>query len=357
MSEPDHAPRVFRVALLASFGLLAYMFLPFVAILLTAAVLVVVTWPLFARLGKRIGRGPAAVVTTLALVVVILGPTAALVWLGVREAAQAAQELGAFVAAGGLDQARNDLEAAVPALRPVLSELPAVDEVLRPILEYVAGALAGWLTSLVQAVAQSAIHLMVGIASMIALFTDGPKLAANLKRAGLLRESYLDHLFVVFRQFAQNVIVGMFATAASQGLVSALGFWLAGAPRVALLGILTAVLSQFPVVGSLVVWPPVALQLLASGRYIAAGFVVVWSLALTGTVDNLIKPFVYQTGLNVHPLLLLIVLLAGLISFGPTGLLLGPLALVLFLTLWTLYDRDVLGGPGPLGSQSERIDG
>lgn len=342
----DNAPRIFRGALVASFALLAYMFLPFIPVLLTVSVLVVVTWPVFSRLADRIGRAPAAVVTTTGLIVVILGPTATLVWFGIREAADAAQELVVLVSSGGLDVARRDLEVQFPALAPVLARMPDVDVWAGQLAQAAAGRVGGWVTGAVQAVAQGAVHFIVAIASMLALYVEGPKLGANLKRAGLLREGYLDHVYEVFRQFAQNVVVGMFATAASQGLVAALGYWLAGVPRVALLAILTGILSQFPVVGSLVVWLPVTVQLAVNERYGAALFVAAWSLALTGTVDNVIKPFVYQTGLNVHPIVILIAMLAGLTSFGPSGLLLGPLAVVLFLTLWTLYDRDVIGAPG-----------
>lgn len=342
MTPPDSTHRIFRGALLASFALLVYMFLPFFAVLLTVSVLVVVTWPVFRRLAARIGRVPAAILTTTTLFVVILGPTGTLVWFGIRQAAESAQEWVAFVGSGGLDRMVDQLEAQVPALSPLLQRMPNVDQWASSVLQSAAGQVGAWVSAIVQFVAEGAIHVLVGLASMLALYIEGPKLLANFRRIGLLPDEYLNHMFDVFRQFAQNVIVGMFATTASQGLVAALGYWLAGVDRVALLGFLTAVLSQFPIIGSLVVWLPVTIQLVVNERYGAATFVAIWSLALTGTVDNFLKPIVYQSGLKVHPILVLIALLAGLTTFGPGGLLVGPLALVLFLTLWTLYDRDVL---------------
>lgn len=64
-------------------------------------------------------------------------------------------------------------------------------------------------------------------------------------------------------------------------------------------------------------------------------------MLLTASVDNVVKPFIYRQGLSVHPVLVLLSLLGGLITVGPTGLLVGPLVLVTFLALLRFHD------PGP----------
>lgn len=67
---------------------------------------------------------------------------------------------------------------------------------------------------------------------------------------------------------------------------------------------------------------------------------VIWSSALTGLVDNLIKPLAFRNKLQVSPMWMLLALLGGLLVLGPKGLVVGPFALVSFLTLYTLYVRD-----------------
>jgi predicted PurR-regulated permease PerM len=342
MDQPEPPQRFFRSALIASFALLVYMFLPFFGVLLTVCVLVVVTWPMYARLARSVGNVAGAVLTTVLLFVLIVGPTSALVWLGIRQAAESTQELLVYVSAGGIERSIQGLQEQFPAVRPLLARLPQVEVWTEELLQTAAREAGSFLTSAVQILAEGSVGLAVALASMIALYLEGPKLLANTRRIGLLSEEYLDQLFETFQQFATNVIVGMFATTTSQGLVAAFGFWLAGVERVTLLGFLTAVLSQVPIVGSAVVWVPVTVQLAVEGRYVSALFVAVWSVALTASVDNLLKPLVYGTGLQVHPILVLLALLAGLTTFGPGGVLVGPLAVVMFVTLWTLYDRDVL---------------
>lgn len=347
MSAERHA-WVFRAALIVSLALLVYMSLPFLAVLLTVLVLTVVSWPIHERLAARVGRIPSALLTTAGIIGVVLGPTGIALWLGLGEAWDAAEELLAWVESGGMRQLSRSLEAQLaitPSIAAILREeqltewLGAMTEqaLQRAVQEAAARA-----TSALGVLLQGLTQLMVGLTSWVALYLEGPRLLAAVRRVGLLSDDYTDRLLVRFSQFAHSVIVGMMVTASSQGIVASFGFWLVGAERVALLGILTAFLSQFPIIGSAVVWVPVAASLASGGRYGAALFVAIWSIALTTSVDNLLKPLVYHEGLDVHPVLVILSLLAGMTSFGPAGVLIGPLLLVLFLTLWTLYDRDVL---------------
>lgn len=347
MSTERHA-WAFRAAIVASFALLVYMFLPFLTVLLTALVLTVVSWPLYARLSQKIGRIPGALLTTALITLVVLGPTGLAVWLGLQEAWDAAEELISWVEQGGLDRLQQTIEgwlSVAPPLLDLLRNGASTDWIETTVLQALQDALqsaARQATGAIGLLLQALTQVMVGLASWVALYLEGPRLLLAVRRAGLLPDEYIDRLLIRFSHFAHSVILGMMVTATSQGAVASFGFFVVGAERVALLGILTAFLSQFPIVGSAVVWLPVAASLAASGRYVAALFIVIWSIALTASVDNLLKPLIYHEGLDVHPLLVLLSLLAGMTTFGPAGVLVGPLLLVLFLTLWTLYDRDVL---------------
>jgi predicted PurR-regulated permease PerM len=97
-----------------------------------------------------------------------------------------------------------------------------------------------------------------------------------------------------------------------------------------------------PLVGSAVIWVPVTVGFAVEGLWGRALFVALWSLLLTASVDNLVKPVLFRQGLDVNPIIVLLSLLAGLTTFGPAGVLVGPLLVVVFLTLWTLYERDLV---------------
>jgi predicted PurR-regulated permease PerM len=50
-------------------------------------------------------------------------------------------------------------------------------------------------------------------------------------------------------------------------------------------------------------------------------------------IENFLRPWLVGRTAGIHPLLVLFSVLGGLAFFGPIGLLLGPLALGLFLAL------------------------
>ncbi len=326
----------FGIASLAMLALLR----PFVVILLTAVVLAVVSFPVYQRLARRWGAYPAATLMTAAAILVFLTPLTIAGWLVVGEAVDAVQTV--LGADGGPAGWLNERIAALPASWAAWLREPARLGTLEGLLSGLAAAslerVGPLVTGLVGAVATGAVQAGVFILVLWTLYVEGPPLAATLQRISPLPDVQMIRLYKAFQQFSSNVVIGMAATSVGQGALAALGFWVVGAPRVALLGFLSAVASQVPLVGSATIWLPVALWFMADGLWGRALIVAAWSLVLTASVDNVVKPLIYRQGLRVHPTLVLLAMMGGLQVLGPGGLLGGPLLLVVFLTL--LWFRD-----------------
>ena len=60
-------------------------------------------------------------------------------------------------------------------------------------------------------------------------------------------------------------------------------------------------------------------------------------------IDNLVKPLILREAANIHPMLGFLAIIGGLISFGPLGLLVGPVILSLVLSAIRIYRLDILG--------------
>lgn len=357
--SPLTQDRAFRVLLLASLVFLAAILSPFLYGFAIAAVLAVVTWPTFDRLNAKVGKRPrlAAGLMTGGVLMVIGLPLGAMLAIAVSEAVISAQELAEQLSQGSINVLLDDLE----RMYAILGSTWGLDEYLPPpqrlvrdltrslqqLLLNFAGSLGSSVPSLVGGLGRVLLDLFVFCIALFSCYLQGPQLLKATRHLSPLRPEYLEQLFDVFRQLSTNVAVGMVAAGIGQGVVAAVGFWLAGVSGIVALGLFTAVTSVVPVVGSMVVWAPVALWQLFQGRIWAALFVAVWSIALTASVDNLIKPFLFRNRLRVSPLLMLLVLLGGLITLGPEGLVVGPFVLVSFLTLYTLYVRDFVGEDDP----------
>lgn len=330
---------------------LAWVLAPFLVVVLAAIVLAIVTYGLYERLAARVGAPASATVLTIAVVLVIVAPLTFAGWLAARQVIDLAESWVQLASQGQVDaMVQERIEELPEPVKAWLAE-PAtlqavqssVDQAVRELFGGLLNRVGGVVRDVVSALAEGTMQVGVFIVVLWSLYVEGPALSATLKRVSPLPDPQMDELFLAFEQFAFNVVVGMLATSFGQGAVAALGFWLVGASNVALLGLLTAVGSQVPVVGAAVVWVPMAASFAVDGRWGAAIFVAAWSLLLTASVDNVVKPFIYRAGLRVHPVLVLLALLGGLLTFGPAGLLMGPLLLVTFLALLRFNDPQDRG--------------
>jgi hypothetical protein len=61
---------------------------------------------------------------------------------------------------------------------------------------------------------------------------------------------------------------------------------------------------------------------------------------VVGLVDNVIKPLLIKRGMEIHGGVVFFSLLGGIATFGAIGLIIGPLAVSMFLALIAMYHRD-----------------
>src|SRR5438874_456382 len=136
-----------------------------------------------------------------------------------------------------------------------------------------------------------------------------------------------------FRDVTTATIIGTGLTAAIQGSLVGLGFWLTGLPNAVFWGVVTMVFAILPQVGSGLEWVRVAIVLMLSGRSGPGLLLLLWGAVVVGNVDYVIRPRIFKRWANIHPLVTLLGALAGVPYFGILGLLIGPLALSYFFEL------------------------
>src|SRR5213079_3268387 len=145
-----------------------------------------------------------------------------------------------------------------------------------------------------------------------------------------------------FRDVTTSTIIGTGLTAAAQGAILGLAFWIVGLPTALFWGVVTMVFGILPIVGSGLVWVPAAIALLIGNRPGPAALITLVGL-FVGNVDYILRPMVFRRWANIHPLITLVGALAGVPYFGILGLLIGPLALSYFFELVKMYREEYLG--------------
>jgi predicted PurR-regulated permease PerM len=127
---------------------------------------------------------------------------------------------------------------------------------------------------------------------------------------------------------------------AVQGGLAGLAFAVIGIQGSAFWGTVMAVLSIIPGVGTALVWVPAAIWLFANGSEGAAIGLTLWCVAVVGTVDNVLRPYLVGRDTQMSDLLIMLATLGGLFLFGAVGIIVGPLIAALFVTVWEIYGES-----------------
>lgn len=345
MPDPHRALTWLVFAALAA---VAYLFSPYLSALLVAAVTAVLSWPAHAWLTRRLRgrRGPAAFVTLLALSVGVIVPAGPLLMLVSREVAGLFTQVSAGMEGGTWDQwlARADQTPPALWLASWSGDPFVVSNALRSVAAEVAARVANGVTQLVPDLVtltfRAVLNVVIFYLASYAFLVRGPNLLGMVRKVSPLNEAYVIRLFEVFAQFARNVVFAGLGAATTQGAVATLGYTLAEVERPLLFGFLTSVLAFVPLVGTLTVWGPLVLLLLAEGRTGSAVFVALWSMALVGTVDNLVRPLLVKGRSEIPTVLIFLGVFGGLQWMGVIGILVGPVMVAMVMALLHIYGEE-----------------
>lgn len=136
-----------------------------------------------------------------------------------------------------------------------------------------------------------------------------------------------------------GVMLGIVGTAAAQGTVAMIGFFIAGVPGAVLLGFATFFLSMIPI-GPPLIWGGAAAWLYADGQTGWAVFMALYGLLVISSIDNFVKPVLMARGTGISILLIALGVLGGVLVFGFIGIFLGPVLLALGQMLLQRWIRE-----------------
>ncbi len=133
----------------------------------------------------------------------------------------------------------------------------------------------------------------------------------------------------------EAIFKGSLVCAIIQGTSGGLAWAVAGLPSAVLAGAAMSVLSLLPVGGTAIVWAPGMIALFVQGRTGTAIAFLLWNVLVTSTLsDNVLKPLLIgRKGGDLSTLLVFLGVFGGLSAFGLLGIVVGPMALALALTL------------------------
>lgn len=183
---------------------------------------------------------------------------------------------------------------------------------------------------LAQQLAGAAAHVVIGwlvlISGIYGVLVEGHAWYAWIERHAPMQPRTLRRLADAFVETGRGLVFGIVGAGLIQSVIATIAYLALGVPQALALGLLTLVFSVIPAVGTAIVWIPVAAGLALTGRTGAALALGIIGLALIGTADNLVRPWLARRGkLELPTYVVLVAMFGGVELLGASGLVLGPL--------------------------------
>lgn len=320
-----------------------YFLRTYFVLVVVAAVGAYLFTPLFKWFDRRLSTGLAATCTLLSALVAVIVPVGLLVLLAIVQISRMVAQVADWVKRTDLSKlgekalhVANDLLARVPFVHTTVTT-----ESLRKAMVTVAQKMGEWLLQFLQhaagslfgAVTSAIIFLYV----FVALLTHREKLLDLTRRLNPLGEEVTDLYLQKMGSMVRGTVSGQFVIAACQGVAGAASIYIAGFHHgFFIFAILLTALSIIPLGGGIVTIP-FGIGMVFFGNIAGGVFVVLWHLILVTNLDNFLRPILVPRDARLNPALMLLAVFAGIAMFGPWGIVIGPVLMIVVVTTIDVY--------------------
>lgn len=156
----------------------------------------------------------------------------------------------------------------------------------------------------------------------------------------LLHPDSIKLIIKKFHASCRMVVFSNIITGAVQASIVAIGAFIAGAGDPVVVGFLTFILSFIPMIGAAPFAVILGLVQFATGEF-TSGIIMMVTAAVTGSIDNFIRPLLMSGTEDFHPILSFISIISGLILFGVPGIFLGPMIVSVSIGILPIVWREL----------------
>lgn len=344
----------FTLALTAFFSFLSLLMLvPFLKPILWAIIFSLVLYPVHLKLRSLIKSNIlSALILSLGVLILVVVPFSVIVAITLRQSVDAISYIVTFTQQGQFDVLKQKI-LGLPVLKTFLGE-----ELTKSIESYLSSdalknallnslrdqlqKLVGLMTKLVPMLIGFFFKSFVFLLTLFFILKDGPRFIEFGKRFLPMHEEDVQSVFLTIYKTILATVYGAIGVATAQGLVSFLGYKLAGIHYATLLSVITFFSSFIPPFGAGFVWFPVVVYLFFDKGITNALILLFYGMFIISTIDNIIRPLIMKLGLDIPYIALFFSIVGGLLTFGFVGIFLGPLIFTTLFSLALIYERRIL---------------
>jgi len=168
------------------------------------------------------------------------------------------------------------------------------------------------------------VGLFIFVLSFLGIYLNESQVKGFILTQSMLPQRYARVLLHAFSEYSYSSYVAAGVTAIAQGALIGFGAALAGAPSSFVFGVVGALSSLLPYVGTFPVSIVIGLLLYAkdatSGQFIT---LLIFAI-LAGIVDNVLRPIIVKSRSDLHPWVAFLSIFGGLYFWGLAGVFIGP---------------------------------
>ncbi|HSR73333.1 MAG TPA: AI-2E family transporter [Sulfurovum sp.] len=315
----------------------------FLVALILAAIFSGLLYPFYSKLFNFLkNRSVLAAGVTLIITAFAFGlPLAGFTGMVTTEAIEITKKAGPIVKE--VLDSNLSLSEKVPDWFPFKEKLEPFNETIIKKASEAVSAMGSWLVSSLSSATKGTVGFFIGLFIMFyAMFhflIHGPQLLRAL--ASLLPLSEEDRTEVMNRglMVTRASLKGILIIGIIEGILVGLALWVTGIEGSAFWGSVVFLLAAIPGLGASLIWLPAALYLLFIGSTGWGIALVVWGVLVVGLVDYLLRPWIVGNDSKLPDLVIFISIFGGIVSFGPLGIIIGPVIAALLDTILNIYKR------------------
>lgn len=328
---------------------------PFIVPIVWGVIIAVATYPGYLRLKSWLGgRGRlAAVLATLILLILVLGPTIMLTGTLVESTRGLAADLskGTLTIPPPAESIRSwpligeELDS---FWRLASGNIQAALEQIKPEIK----AVGSWLLATAAGTGFALLQFVAAIliAGVLMANAAGGS-AAAYRIATRLAGEHGAAIADLAESTVRSVARGILGVALIQALLAGIGFIVAGVPAAGLWALLCLLLSAAQI-GIAVILIPIIIYLFNTADLVTAVGFLIWSIPV-GLLDNILKPILLGRGVKTPMVIIFIGAIGGFLASGIIGLFIGAVILALSWELFLAWlDMEQPIAEQPVSSQT-----
>ena len=332
MSVKEQYRKYSLITIILGLGLLLFLKMtPFMVGILGACTIYIMVRDqmLYLTQKKKIRKSVTAIILLIEAILCFLVPLSLAVWLLISKLQTVNVDTATFV-----DTITN--------LADWIRRKTEYDLLSKENISSIASILPGIGQFLMGGISSFAVNLFVLVFVLYFMLIGGTKMEQYIYELLPFSDSNKKHVMNEINMIVRANAIGIPLLAIIQGAIATLGYYLFDAPSALLFGFLTCFATVIPIVGTTLVWFPLAAYMAISGDWPHAIGLLLYCGLIVTNIDNLIRFILQKKMADTHPLITIFGVVIGLSLFGFMGVIFGPLLISIFILCVNIFKEQYL---------------